>query len=177
MKKALLVAAASAAALVSSHNVYAQGCVLIREAAPIIGAASSTYLRPGEWQLDVSFRDSTADRHYSLDVEQVQRQLLGTNVINTQKQTLFDLSHAVTDRFSFSVAVLSSSRRGAFASADAGSRTARHRARRGVGDISAIGRYWVFVPKHSDRNLSVGFRVKTPTGNQNRATSTSTTAT
>src|SRR5215468_11606143 len=72
MKKALLVAAASTAALVASQNAYAQGCVLIREAAPVIGSISSTYIRPGEWQLDVSFRDSTADRHYSLDVEQVQ---------------------------------------------------------------------------------------------------------
>ena len=75
------------------------------EAAPIIGAASSTYLRPGEWQLDVSYRDSTADRHYSLDVYQEQRQTLGTYVLNTQKQTLFNVSHAVTQRFSFSVAV------------------------------------------------------------------------
>src|SRR6185369_8006394 len=98
MKKALIVAAAAAAALGSGHNVYAQGCVLIREAAPIIGAASSTYLRPGEWQLDVSFRDSTADRHYSLDIEQVRRHRLGTNCINTYKQSLFDLCHAVTDR-------------------------------------------------------------------------------
>src|SRR5215467_9824086 len=105
MKKGLLVAAASMAVLATGQNTYAQGCVLIREAAPVIGSISSTYMRPGEWQLDVSFRDSTADRHYSLDVEQVQRQLLGTNVINTQKQTLFNLSHAVNQRVSFAVAV------------------------------------------------------------------------
>src|SRR5882672_9816541 len=108
MKQTLLVAvgaAASLAILAAPETASAQGCVLIRQAAPVIGSLSSTYMRPGEWQLDVSFRDSTADRHYSLDVEQVQRQQLGTNVINTQKQTLFDLSHAVTDRFSFSVAV------------------------------------------------------------------------
>src|SRR4029079_3487242 len=97
MKTALLAATALASALVSGQNAYAQGCVLIREAAPIIGAASSTYLRPGEWQLDVSFRDSTADRHYSLDVEQVQRQQLGTNVINTPQQKPFHFSSVVTD--------------------------------------------------------------------------------
>jgi len=170
MKKALLIAGASMAALVAGENAYAQGCVLIREAAPIIGAASSTYLRPGEWQLDVSFRDSTADRHYSLDVEQVQRQLLGTNVINTQKQTLFDLSHAVTDRFSFSVAVpvvVATWGIPRPTTPAPGPRATEHG--QGLGDVSAIGRYWVFDPmKHSDRNLSVGLGVKTPTGNQNQ---------
>src|SRR5215471_9422551 len=92
--------------VVASHgSAFGQGCVLIREAAPVIGAASSTYLRPGEWQLDVSFRDSTATRHYSLDVEQTQREILGTNVINTQKQTVFNLSHAISDRYSFGITV------------------------------------------------------------------------
>src|SRR3954471_5070469 len=105
MTKTLLVGAASIAALVATHNAYGQGCVLIREAAPVIGSATSTYLRPGEWQLDVSYRDSTATRHYSLDVEQVQREILGTYVINTQKQTVFNLSHAVNDRMSFAVTV------------------------------------------------------------------------
>src|SRR5437762_9736272 len=105
MKRTLVVSLAAAALLATSQNASAQGCVLIRESAPLFGSASSTYLRPGEWQLDVSFRDSTADRHYSLDVEQTQRQLLGTNVVNTQKQTLFVLNHAITDRINFSIEV------------------------------------------------------------------------
>src|ERR1051325_10423587 len=92
------------AMLASARNARAQGCVLIREAAPVIGSLSSTYLRPGEWQLDVSYRDSTATRHYQLDVEQVQRQTLGTYVLNTQKQTVFYVSHALTTRLSVAVA-------------------------------------------------------------------------
>jgi hypothetical protein len=59
--------------LAVSRNAHAQGCVLIRSSAPLFGAATSTYVRPGEWELDVSVRDSTADRHYSLDVFQAQR--------------------------------------------------------------------------------------------------------
>ena len=108
MTQKLFVAAGTAAAfaiLTTPRPASAQGCVLIRQAAPVIGSISSTYIRPGEWQLDVSFRDSTAARHYSLDVEQVQRQQLGTTVINTQKQTLFSVAHAVNDRVSFAVAV------------------------------------------------------------------------
>src|SRR5262245_56328901 len=103
--KLIVAGAAAFAFLTLARGASAQGCVLIRQAAPVIGSISSTYIRPGEWQLDVSFRDSTADRHYSLDVEQVQRQQLGTNVINTQKQTLFSVSHAVNNRVSFAVAV------------------------------------------------------------------------
>src|SRR5438046_496397 len=105
MKKVIFIAAGSLALLAASQNASAQGCVLIREAAPVIGAASSTYLRPGEWQLDLSYRDSTATRHYSLDVEQTQRETLGTYVRNTQKQTVFNLTHAISDRMSFAVAV------------------------------------------------------------------------
>src|SRR5215467_12593798 len=170
MKKGLLVAAASMAALAAGQNAYAQGCVLIREAAPVIGSISSTYMRPGEWQLDESFRDSTADRHYSLYVEQVQHQLLGTNVINTQKQTLFNISHQITDRLSFAAAVPVVVATWGIPRPQTpvpGARATEHG--QGLGDISAIGRYWVFDPaKHSDRNLSVGLGFKAPTGNQNQ---------
>ena len=90
MKKALFAVAGSLALLAASQNAYAQGCVLIREAAPVIGSSSSTYLHPGEWQLDISYRDSTADKHYSLDVEQTQRSLRLTRwfCVLQYKQTL-----------------------------------------------------------------------------------------
>src|SRR4051794_21200775 len=105
MKQTLLIVTGAVLLVGAAQNTYAQGCVLIRESAPLFGAATSTYLRPGEWELDLSFRDSTADRHYSLDVEQVQRQALGTNVVNTQRQMLLSVSHAVTTRFSYGVNV------------------------------------------------------------------------
>src|SRR5262245_25737379 len=174
MKQQQLFVAAAAAAglaiLVTPQTASAQGCVLIRQAAPVIGSISSTYMRPGEWQLDVSFRDSTADRHYSLDVEQVQRQQLGTNVINTQKQTLFNISHQIADRLSFAAAVpvvVATWGIPRPLTPVPGARATEHG--QGLGDISAMGRYWVFDPaKHADRNLSVGLGFKAPTGNQNQ---------
>src|SRR5499427_10919175 len=171
MKQELLAAAgiAAFAILTTPQTASAQGCVLIRQAAPVIGSISSTYMRPGEWQLDVSFRDSTADRHYSLDVEQVQRQQLGTNVINTQKQTLFNISHAVNDRVSFAVAVPVVVATWGIPRplTPPGPRATEHG--QGLGDISAIGRYWIFDPaKHADRNLSLGLGFKAPTGSQNQ---------
>src|SRR5947207_6007676 len=105
MRQPLLAVACAAVVLAASRDGYAQGCVLIREAAPVIGSISSTYLRPGEWQLDVSYRDSTATRHFSLDEEQVQRQTLGTYVLNTQKQTVFNIGHAINARMSFAMQV------------------------------------------------------------------------
>jgi len=171
MKRDLVVALGAVASfgiLAVPQNASAQGCVLIRQAAPVIGSLSSTYLRPGEWQLDVSFRDSTADRHYSLDVEQVQRQQLGTNVVNTQKQTLFNITHAVNERVSFAVAVPVVVATWGIPRplAPPGPRATEHG--QGLGDISAIGRYWVFDPaKHSSRNLSVGLGFKAPTGEHN----------
>ncbi|HXD74161.1 MAG TPA: hypothetical protein VN628_10510, partial [Vicinamibacterales bacterium] len=170
MKRAFFtVAAAVATVSAGQTNAYAQGCVLIREAAPVIGSLSSTYLRPGEWQLDVSFRDSTATRHYSLDVEQVQRQTLGTYVTNKQRQMLFSVSHSVTDRFSYAVNVPVISASWSIPSPTAptpGPRAVQHGD--GLGDISAVGRYWIFDPAtHASRNLSIGLGVKAPTGPSN----------
>ena len=161
-------AAAASLAILIPRAASAQGCVLIRQAAPVIGSLSTTYMRPGEWQLDVSFRDSTADKHYSLDVYQAQRQLLGTNVINTQKQTLFSVSHAVNPRFSFALAVPVVVATWGIPRPipPPGPRATEHG--QGLGNISAIGRYWVFDPaKHSSRNLSIGLGFKAPTGEHN----------
>jgi hypothetical protein len=152
--------------LIGSRAASAQGCVLIRESAPLFGAATSTYQRPGEWELDVSFRDSTADRHYSLDVFQAQRTALGTYVINKQKQTLFSVSHAVTTRFSFVVnvpIVVASWSIPSPTTPTPGPRATQHG--QGLGDISVLGRYWLLDPaSHGSRNLSVGLGVKAPTG-------------
>src|SRR3954469_3965096 len=169
MTRNLLAGAAALALIASSHTAFAQGCVLIREAAPVIGSVSSTYLRPGEWQLDVSYRDSTATRHFSLDEEQVQRQTLGTYVLNTQKQTVFYVSHAINTRMNFGVSVPIVVATWGIPRPTApvpGARATEHG--QGIGDVSAMGRMWVFDPAtHSDRNLSVGLGVKAPTGNQN----------
>ena len=169
MRKDLFAVAAALTMLAAGRSAYAQGCVLIRQAAPVIGAASSTYLRPGEWQLDVSFRDSTADRHYSLDVEQIKRQADGTNVVNTQKQTLFNITHAINERMSFSVAVPIVVATWGIPRPQnpPGPRATEHG--QGLGDIAAIGRYWLLDPvTHSRTNLSIGLGVKAPTGNQNQ---------
>ena len=171
MKKGLLGVVA-VATLAAGQNAYAQGCVLIREAAPVIGSLSSTYMRPGEWQLDVSYRDSTATRHYQLDIEQTQRETLGTYVLNTQKQTVFNIGHAINTRLSFAMQVpivvaTWGIPRPLTSATGPGARATEHG--QGLGDISAMGRYWVLDPeKNSSRNFSVGVGFKAPTGESNQ---------
>ena len=77
----MAAAVAVSAALVlglSARSARAQGCVLIRQSAPLIGHGMNPDLQPGQWEFSFSTRASTADKHYSLDEEQTQRQTLGT---------------------------------------------------------------------------------------------------
>jgi hypothetical protein len=160
-----VVALTLAGLAAASHDAAAQGCILIRESAPIIGSMSSTYLRPGEWEVDFSLRGSTADRHYSLDVFQEQRTRLGTYVVNKQRQAVFNLDHAFTRRFSAGVTVPFVVASWSIPSPTAptpGARATQHGS--GFGDISAIGRFWLFDTNRATRNLSVGVGVKFPTG-------------
>lgn len=155
----------SAIVCVAASRAGAQGCILIRESAPIIGAPGSTYLRPGEWELDVSLRGSTADRHYSGDVFQSQRTTLGTNVINRQRLLLLTLNHAFTTRVSgaVNVPIVAASWSIPSPISPPGTRATQHG--RGLGDISAIGRVWLFDPiAHSRFNVAVGGGIKLPTG-------------
>jgi len=151
---------------VATPRARAQGCILIRESAPVIGSMSSTYLRPGEWEVDFSLRGSTADRHYSGDVYQAQRTALGTNVVNTQRLAVFNLDHSFTRRFSAAVSVpfvVASWSVPSPIAPTPGPRAVQHG--NGFGDVSLIGRFWLFDTNRSSRNLSVGLGVKPPTGN------------
>lgn len=146
-------------------RVAAQGCVLLRESAPVIGAPGTVYLPPGEWDVDVSLRGSTADRHYSRDVFQVQRTLQGTNVINRQRLLTANVTHALTMRFSVAatVPVVVASWAVPSPISPPGPRATQHG--RGFGDVSAIARYWLFDPAaHARFNVSIGAGVKLPLG-------------
>jgi len=157
--------AVTAIAILGVRDAAAQGCILIRESAPIIGSMSSTYLRPGEWEIDFSLRGSTADEHYSGDVYQAQRKALGTYVINKQRLAVFNVSHSFTKRFSAGVTLPFVVASWSIPSpiAPPGPRATQHG--EGFGDISAMGRFWLFDTSRSSRNLSIGLGFKAPSGN------------
>jgi hypothetical protein len=141
--------------------------VLIRGNAPVLGANSSPYQEPGEWQLNVSYRNLTSDHHWNGTVEQVQRRTLGTYVINTQNALDLNIGYSVTERFNVTLGVPFVAASWGVPSPIAptpGPRALEHG--RGLGDISVTARYWLFDTKtHAAWNIGAGGGLKMPTGN------------
>jgi len=138
--------------------------VLIRQTAPVFGAANP-YQTPGETQVNLSVRELRSDTHYSLDVEQVQREQLGTNVINRQRALDVTVMHAFTERLALMVGVpfISASWSIPSPTSPVGPRAQQDAA--GLGDISVAGRYWLLDTKtHRTGNFAVGVGLKMPTG-------------
>jgi hypothetical protein len=140
--------------------------VLIRQTAPVLGAADTPLQRGGEWQVNLSLRQLRSDTHYRLDEHQVEREELGTFVVNRQHAADLTTSYAFTDRFSLAVGVPFSAASWSIPSPTSpvlGPRAQQDA--RGIGDITATGRYWLFDPKSpATGNLAVGLGVKLPTG-------------
>jgi hypothetical protein len=67
--------------------------------------SSNPYAQAGETQVSVSTRNLRSTDHYNRDVEQLQRQTLGSYVVNLQHAFDFNVSRVFTERFSMSVGV------------------------------------------------------------------------
>lgn len=139
--------------------------MLIRQTAPVFGADSQPVPAAGSWQMSLSYRTLTSDRHYSGTEEQTHREEDRTNVINEQRALDIGVTYAVTERFSLSLGVpfiaASWSLPTPIAPLPPGPRAEQNAD--GLGDISLTGRYWV-LPALSRRNVSVGLGIKAPTG-------------
>lgn len=141
--------------------------MLIRQTAPVFGAATSPYQQPGEWQVSIATRSLTSDTHYRLEERQHEREELGTYVVNRQYAVDVSGTYVVSERLSLAIAVpfISASwsipspttpRLGPRAQQDG----------QGLGDVSAIARYWLFNPRgRGTGNLGLGVGLKIPTGN------------
>jgi hypothetical protein len=140
--------------------------VLIRQTAPVLGAAEGPYETPGEWHVNVSVRALRSDTHYRLDERQVQREELGTFVINRQFATDLTVSRAFTPRFAMSVGVPFSSASWSIPSPTAPVPGPRAPQRgRGIGDVTVMSRLWLLPTKtHTNGNVGIGVGMKAPTG-------------
>src|SRR5438309_1173738 len=110
----------------------------------------------------LSVRELRSYTHYSLDVEQVQREQLGTNVINEQRAIDLTVTHALSERFAVAVGVpfISASWSIPTPTSPAPGPRAQQDAR-GIGDISVNGRYWLLDTRtHRTANIAVGAGVK-----------------
>jgi hypothetical protein len=143
--------------------------VLIRNNAPVFGAQASPYGTPGDWQLNLSSRNLISNDHYNGTAEQHERQTRQNYITN--RQNLFDvgLTRMLTPRVSVSVGVPFVYSAWAFRNPISplpGPRVEEPQWGRGLGDISATGRAWIFKPStHPNWNVSAGGGIKFPTGN------------
>ena len=141
--------------------------MLIRQTAPVFGAAGRLVPEKGEWQVSLSYRDLDSDTHYSGSERQRQRETLGTFVINTQQALDIGVSYTVSDRLGFSlgIPIIKASWAVPTPIAPVPGPRAKQEAS-GLGDISMTGRYWAFAPE-SRHNVSLGLGIKAPTGEYN----------
>jgi hypothetical protein len=166
-KSAVIAALVFAAGVAGSpRSAHAQGCVLIRQNGPLLGQGMSPDLAPGQWEFNFSTRTSTADKHYNGDVEQVQRQTLGTYVLNKQHAYDFALRYQLSHRLGFSASIPLINASWALPyplTPTPGGRVPQQGL--GLGDLTFTGRYWVLDPlKHARGNVQVGLGLKLPTG-------------
>ena len=124
----------------------------------------------GDWQLNLSSRNLVSNDHYNGTAEQHERQERQNYITN--RQNLFDVgvTRALTPRVSVTVGVPFVYSAWAFrspASPLPGPRVEEPQWGRGLGDISATGRAWIFKPAtHPNWNVSAGGGLKFPTGNE-----------
>jgi hypothetical protein len=154
------------ALLFSARPASAQGCILIRQNAPVFGADEQIVFTPGEWILAFNYRGSKANDHYNGTQFQYQRETLNNYVDNSQQLYDFAATYTVTERFSLfgSIPVVNATWSiPEPAQPPLGPR--REQNASGIGDVSALARFWLMDPaKHPRGNVSAAIGVKAPTG-------------
>jgi hypothetical protein len=162
-----LALAAVATLLGSAQNAAAQGCLLTRNMAPVLGAQLSPYLQPGEWQIGTNYRQFTADHQYQGTDLSAGVTRLGTQVISKMQYMDLNATYAVTTQWSVTAAapiILRGSSNRALPATVAGSPRFSH-STSGLGDIMVGGRYWFMdCDSNPTQNFALGIALKMPTG-------------
>ncbi|MBI4585724.1 MAG: hypothetical protein HY717_17060 [Planctomycetes bacterium] len=135
----------------------------------MLGGQGSPYLQPTEFQFSFGYRWQYSDRHFTGDHEDKNRRHEHSEVINDINLLDFNLSFALTERFSASVnlpvliAERSQAIRNPAPTPGFLGRNETHA--QGIGDFSLLGSFWIFEPAaHPDQNIAFGLGVKFPTG-------------
>jgi|SRR5437867_4335812 len=165
----VLSAIALAISLAGPRRSWAQGCILIRQSAPIFGTSGNFVPDAGDVNVSFSYRTSHADDHYNGTIHQNQRQQNVTYVVNDQQALDIFASYAVTRRVSFAMAVpyIDASWSIPTPISTTGPRAEQNAS--GIGDITVSGGYWFFDPqRHRTGNLFLTLGVKAPTGDYNQ---------
>jgi hypothetical protein len=159
--------AAVAVLLGTAADAAAQGCLLTRNMAPVLGAQLSPYLQPGEWQVGTNYRQFTADHQYQGTALSPGVTRLGTQVISKMQYMDLSATYAVSTQWSVTASapiILKASSNRALPSTVAGSPRFTH-STTGLGDIMVGGRYWFMdCDSNPTQNFALGVGLKMPTG-------------
>lgn len=174
MRSRNLAIAALAAIFVTTAaaDAFAQGCILLRQTAPLFGTTGSLDQEVGSWTITFSGRSSIANQHYRGEEYQIQRELEQTYVVNRQNSVTTTIGYQMTPRVSFVAGIPFVEASWGIPSPRAGGPATRaNENARGFGDVTALARVAMFNPSTSTRswNIIAGGGVKMPTGN-NEAT-------
>lgn len=151
-----------------SSGLYAQGCVAIRSNGGVctMDHAISDSMAKG-WRFSSSYRYFKSFRHFKGDMEQKERLINHTEVINWQSTLDLTLIRQFNSRWSLTAGLpLVANKR---SSLYEHGRTERHNSdARDIGDLRIIASRWMLNPvKATKGNFQLGLGMKLPTGGYN----------
>ena len=174
MKKILSILCSALILIISSNNLSAQGCVAIKGSGASCMLAHPENTNKAGWVFTSGFRYFKSFRHFSGKIENKDRLVQGTEVINHTATVDLSLTRILDDRWSVMLdAPITSNARsslyehglvnGAYVKKE---RRSTHSF--GLGDVRIAAYRWMFDPaKHQNGNIQLGFGIKLPTGDDN----------
>ena len=170
MKNIFKISVVIIAILLAQFNVNAQGCIAVRGMACANGNVnnSSSLLQAGQFQVSANYRYLHSYKHFVGTVEQTQRVIDGTQVINDSHTLDLGITYAVTNRLSVSANLpINSNDRSSLYEHYGNAITANpnqmrfHTGSQGIGDLRLSANYWILDPAKSPKaNILVGIGLK-----------------
>ena len=155
----------------------AQGCVAVRSTGNVCmlhPTENDNVSEAGTWQLSTTSRYFRSFRHFSGTIENKQRLVDGSNVINHQASVDLALTRIINDRWSYmvDVPILSNARSSLYEHGLVNGvyvKKERHTTHSfGLGDMRFAVYRWLLDPKKSTKgNIQFGLGIKLPTGDDN----------
>lgn len=171
MKKYNYLALALVLASFLPSTILAQGCVAIRSTGNACMLAHADSNQHKQWVLTTSTRYFKSFRHYSGSVENTDRLLNHTEVINHTAVLDINLTRILNDRWSLMIdlPIISNARSSLYEHGlinGTNNFNQRHSTHSfGVGDLRIAAYHWLFDPAVSTRgNIQLGLGIKLPTG-------------
>jgi hypothetical protein len=155
----------------SNNALIAQGCVAIRGNAASCMLSHPDHTNKAGWQLSTSARYFKSFRHFSGTVENKDRLVQGTEVINRSATVDLALTRIFNDRWSLTIdaPILSNARSSLYEHGLVNGvyvKKERHSMHSfGIGDVRLSVYRWMFDPaRYTKGNIQLGLGIKLPTG-------------